>query len=311
MVKREKNRKIQRKNLTIWFNGIFTEDGGNRSRRGYYFLYTCLYIVMVFCIFGTFFANGKSFIWASDGWKQTFQALQYYAKWLRDIVGTLVLEHKLEIPTFSFSLGYGSDIITTLHYFVIGAPFSFLAVFVPIRYMAYFYGALILLRLYLAGVSFSAYCFHMMGKTRDAATPGQSSRAGVLVGAFVYVFCGFALHASVRHPFFITPMVWFPLILTGAEKILEGKNPLFMRLFVCLSAASNFYFFYMTAVLTALYVAGRLVMIKPGRKNMELAVLPGRVTASSFLGTCMAVVLLLPVILCFLGGCQDRKPPCD
>lgn len=243
MVKREKNRKIQRKNLTIWFNGIFTEDGGNRSRRGYYFLYTCLYIVMVFCIFGTFFANGKSFIWASDGWKQTFQALQYYAKWLRDIVGTLVLEHKLEIPTFSFSLGYGSDIITTLHYFVIGAPFSFLTVFVPIRYMAYFYGALILLRLYLAGVSFSAYCFHMMWKTRDAAAPGQSSRAGVLVGAFVYVFCGFALHASVRHPFFITPMVWFPLILTGAEKILEGKNPLFMRLFVCLSAASNFYFF--------------------------------------------------------------------
>ncbi|MCC8068064.1 MAG: YfhO family protein [Clostridiales bacterium] len=325
---------MQKKQPEMRGKEIISKGGRTGTRRGYFLLYTCLYVFMTVSVFGVFFVNGKSFIWVNDGWKQTFQALQYYAKWLRDIAEKLFFEHQLEIPRFSFSLGYGSDIVTTLHYYVIGDPFSFLAVFVPIRYMAYFYGTMILLRLYLAGVAFSIYCFHMMDKTDGSERSELPSDAGVLAGAFVYVFCGFALHASVRHPFFVNPMIWFPLILTGAEKILEGKSPLFMSFFVCLAAFSNFYFFYMIAILTALYVTGRLIMHTVKCRNLRVRpYLPGtaadrrkghslirssgsgqniretfgllaKITASSFLGTCMAAVLLFPVILCFLGDAR-------
>lgn len=44
----------------------------------------------------------------------------------------------------------------------------------------------------------SAYCFYM--KRRELPT---------LVGALCYAFCGFALYAGVRHPYFLNSMWYF------------------------------------------------------------------------------------------------------
>mgnify|MGYP002225045529 CR=1 FL=1 len=41
------------------------------------------------------------------------------------------MEHKLELPMWDMNIGYGSDILTTLHYYVIGDPLTLLSVFVP------------------------------------------------------------------------------------------------------------------------------------------------------------------------------------
>ena len=89
-----------------------------------------------------------------------------------------------------------------------GDPLNLLSVAVPTRYMAYFYSFLVVLRLYLAGLAFSGYCFYM----------GRKKNLAVLTGALCYVFCGYALFGAIRHPFFLNPMIYFPLILTGVEK---------------------------------------------------------------------------------------------
>lgn len=74
-------------------------------------------------------------------------------------------------------MGYGADILTTLHYYTIGDPLNLLSALVLPQYTEYLYNFLILLRMYLAGAAFSAYCLYR-GRTHAAALLGTSSRPG-------------------------------------------------------------------------------------------------------------------------------------
>ena len=78
-----------------------------------------------------FYFNGKSLIWSHDGVPQHINALAYYGKYLRNVLKTLVIDHKIFFPMWDMHIGFGSDILTTLHYYVIGDPLTLLSVFVP------------------------------------------------------------------------------------------------------------------------------------------------------------------------------------
>ena len=70
-------------------------------------------------------------MWSHDGVPQHLNSLAYYGRYLRQVLYTLFIEHKLSLPLWDMHIGYGSDILTTLHYYVIGDPLTLLAVFVP------------------------------------------------------------------------------------------------------------------------------------------------------------------------------------
>lgn len=108
-------------------------------------------------------------------------------------------------------------------------PFS---VVTPSAYAEEMYCLLILFRLYLAGIAFCAFCRKM-----------ECGRAASLCGAFAYAFCSFSIYAAVRHPYFASPMIYLPLILLGAEKILRKEKPMFYVAMIFVAAISNFYFF--------------------------------------------------------------------
>lgn len=296
--------KMRANDLRRWGDRLLPEGF---SRKRYFVYYTVIFAIMAVAVFGIFLFYGKSFIWSNDGWRQHYNALIYYGKWLRSIIRGVLLEGKLEIPAYSFSLGYGSDIITTLHYYVIGDPLTVFAVFVPTKYMAYFYHALILLRLYLSGVAFSLFCFYKTDQMRAEGTAALPSKMAVLVGTFVYVFCGYALFASVRHPYFTNPMIYFPLLLIGAEKILDRKKPWMFIVMALISAVSNFCFFYMIAVLTALYVVWQLVVRYSWKERCNAMKMLCKITGSAILGTCMSAVILIPVIYLFLGDARSAS----
>lgn len=164
-------------------------------------------------MFSVFIINKKSFIWVPDGLQQHFNALLYYRSWLLSILDTLVTEHKVSVPLWDMQIGLGSDVLTTLHYYVIGDPLNLLSVFVPDeKYMELFYNTMVLVRIYLAGLAFSAYCrYH-----------GQKPYS-TLLGAMVYDFC-FWVIIAVRHPYFLNPMIYLPLILVGVDKIYKNRN---------------------------------------------------------------------------------------
>ena len=262
----------------------------SRRRRRYFGIYTLAFWVTAFFVFLCFIQTNRSLIWSTDGWEQHYQALCYYAGWLRGILRGLLREHRLVIPSWEFHFGEGADVLNTLHYYVLGDPIALFSVFVPLRWMHYFYSFSCVLRMYLAGLSFSALAF----------TLGKRNRHAILAGALSYAFCGWCLLTAARHSFFLNPLILFPLLLTGLEQILQGKRPYCFILAAALSAACNFYFFYMIAILGVLYALIRLAL-RFGRDWRRGLALLLRLGGCALLGVCMAGVILLPVMLMFLS----------
>jgi uncharacterized membrane protein YfhO len=279
-----------------------------RIDRRYVLIYSGIFAVMALLVFAVFLMNGRSLIWSHDGWRQHARALLCYSDWLRGIISSIFTGGGASVPSYSFSLGYGADILGTLHYYVIGDPIAALSFFVPRRLIIpWFYTFSILLRFYLAGLAFSVYAFAMSRRvSRESAGSGFSYTA-VIAGAMVYTFSGFALLNGVWHPFFLMPMIFFPLIALGVERILEGEKATLFVLSTAAASLSNFYFFYMIVILTAIYALIRLIGTYGRKQRKTLFRKLGRLAASAVLGTAMSAVILLPVICTFFNSSRGRE----
>jgi len=263
--------------------------------------YTVLFSVCALAVLCHFIIKGKSLVWGGlsgniDGISQHYIALSYWGTYLIDIVRTLFTEGRLSIPLFDTSIGMGSDVIQTLSYYVIGDPLTLLSALVPRAYTEYLYDFLIVLRLYLAGLSFSAFALHFK----------KNNRFFTLIGSMVYVFSAYALFAAVRHPYFSNPMIYFPLVLLGAEYIFKGKKPWLFILSVTLAGVSNFYFFYMICILTVLYVLVRVFDFCPKGQRKRIWSYLWRFALYAILAVMMASVLLYPSLRTTLASSRQE-----
>lgn len=263
--------------------------------------YSGLFLVGALLMFYPFIEAGKGLVWDSDAVHQHLNAFIYLGRWLRDIVSSSVSEGGFVVPLWDFSIGYGSDIVTTMHYYAFGDPLNLLSALVPSRYAENAFGFLIVLRIYLAGLAFMAYVRSM----------GSSSRSAIL-GALVYAFCGWSLIASIRHPYFINPMIYLPLLAWGFEKILRKETPFLFIGAVFISAISNFYFFYMLLIAIVLYALFRFPSL-PHPSIASFGKLFGRSLFYGCTGVLMACIVLIPVIVLFLNtersGIQLQQDP--
>ncbi len=246
----------------------------NRRLR-YVLAYTILYLILAGLLVLFFKLQNRSLVYHADAWRQHLRALAYYGKWLRGNLWHLLHDHSLTPQAWSFGLGYGSDVLTTLHYYCIGEPLTALTVFIPERFTKYYFEFLILLRPYLAGLSFSAYAEYTIGRkqlhgTGSCTTTGSGSFP-ILCGALCYVFSGTVLYLGMLHPFFVTPMIYLPLLLLGVEKVLRERKPRIFLVTVWLAALSNFYFFYMLALMTAAYALVRVIARTRGEQAIRNA----------------------------------------
>ena len=219
-----------------------------KNRSQLFLIYTAAFLLCAAGVYACFIVKGRSLVVSGDGWKQHFTAFVYFGQYGRTALRTLLTEHQLVLPQWNFSLGYGGDILTTLHYYVIGDPLDLLSIACPTRYAVYLYSFLSLFRLYLAGLGFGAFCRY---KKQGAPLP-------VAVGSVCYVFFTYSFLMVARHPFFALPMVYLPLLLLGVEQVLAKRRPYLLIVTVFLAAVSNFYFFYMLAIITAIYTVYRL-----------------------------------------------------
>lgn len=261
-----------------------------KNKKQYFQYYTILFILAVILIFSWYFFTGTSFIWENDGWMQHYKALVYYSGYLRSIINGIITEHQLIIPAWDFNIGEGSDIMSALHYYVIGDPFTIFSVFVPESFMYIYYAGMLILRMYLAGIAFSYLCF----KT------GRTSNYAIMAGCLAYVFCYWVTVNVTRHPYFLNPVIYFPLLITGIEKILKKEKPYLLTITVLLSAASNFYFFYILVILTVIYVIIRFFNLYKKDWKKWISAL-WRIAAASVAGVLMCAVILLPVSFIFLN----------
>lgn len=218
----------------------------NNDKKTYVLLYTLLFCLLAPLVFFWFLWDGRSFIWINDGADQHFIALMYYGRTLREWISGIFTGQGIAFPLYDFAIGQGDDIITTLHYYCLGDPLALFFAFCPEQYTEYLYNFLVLLRFYLMGLSFSAFCFYQ-----------KKEASHTLLGAFLYAFCGFALIGAIKHPFFLNPLIYLPLLCLSIEKVLRKESSKLFIAMTALCAMSNFYFFYMLTVLAVLYAIVR------------------------------------------------------
>lgn len=263
------------------------------QRKYCYGVYTLMFLLMCIVAFLPFFTEGKSFVWGAgveDGLSQHFSALTYYGEALREFFRNLLAGHP-KLVMWDMSLGYGADILSTLNYYAIGDPLNLLYGFVSPKNTETMYDFMILLRMYLAGITFIMYARKMKKRSY-----------GTVIGALVYVFSGFCFRLGLRHPFFINPMIYFPLLCLGIEKIYQRERPYVFIFVVCVSAMSNYYFFYMLTIFAVIYAWIRFYKYTEENKmkNFFLTILKFGMYYT--LGIAMAAVILLPSVIGFLGN---------
>ena len=259
-----------------------------KFKPNYNVLYTLVFLFMTAVVFHYFAFSGKTSIWCVDGKVQNYNALVYTGIWLRDLAKNIFVNHSFSIPTYTFRLGYGGDIIQLLHYYALGDPFNLLSAFVPSSKTLILYHILMVLRLYFAGLTFSKMCLYF-NKNID--------KFALLAGALAYVFGSYALISVTRHPYFINPMIYMPLIILGLEKIRHKESPVIFVLGVFLSVVSQFYFLFQIAILSALYFVGKLIFERKKYTAKENLFYILRLAAYTLLGTAMACTVFLPVII--------------
>lgn len=255
-------------------------------------LYTAFFLVMSLIIWCPFYTDGKSMIWGYDGLYQTYGAMVYFSRYWKEFFSNL-FSGNLCLSMVDTSIGTGFDILTTLNYYGFGDPLLWFSLLFPQERMELCYNFLVILRYYLAGLTFGVYC-RSMGKR---AVPA-------LGGAFVYIFCGFALYAGVRHPYFMNPWIYFPLLCLGVEQILKGKKGYLLAVTAGISACSNFYFFYMLTILAFLYAIIRFISLyhRQWKEKFLRIFLSG--CGWYLLGICLGAVILVPDLLAILSSAR-------
>ncbi|MDR0485244.1 MAG: YfhO family protein [Elusimicrobiota bacterium] len=211
------------------------------NKKNYYLVYTLCFQILFIAMFWKFIFSGYSFISTEDPEAQHYIALVYWGQYLRSLFFSF-MSGNFSIPLWDFNIGYGADILSALHYYIIGDPLALLSFFVPLKYSQFLFSLLIFLRLYLAGLAFSLYSFKM-----------KAQGFPVLLGSLIYISCSFILYSVFTQPFFLNPLIYLPLLFIGAENIFEGKSPIFFITMVFISLASNFYFFYMLSIFIFVY----------------------------------------------------------
>ncbi|MDR3113134.1 MAG: YfhO family protein, partial [Endomicrobium sp.] len=275
---------------------IFHEDGALKKffsrvslndKEHYFYAYTLLFLVLSSFSFFWIWSDGKCLLMLGDGMHQHYPFLIYWGQMLRRIFMNFI-SGNFGIPLYDFNIGYGADIITSLHYNVIGDPLNLLSFFVPMKFSEELYDFLTVFRIYLAGLAFSFFYCSVAKKDNWGFS--------ALIGSVVYVFSAYPL-ISVFAPFFINQMIYLPLLLMGAERILDGKTPYFFIIMTSIALISNFYFFYPTTFLTAFFILVRMFFKKILFKDLKLII---RLFFYYFTGVLTACFIFIPNLIALL-----------
>lgn len=239
-----------------------------------YRAYTVCFAGLVLVLYGIFMLTGKSFIWQGDGLAQHYPILVKFYEWL----------HQGSLTGWDWSLGLGADKVTTFSYYVLGDPFAYLIWFFPKAHLEMGYNLLVLVRLYFSGLALMLFARQRHFK------PGSQ-----LFGTLVYTFTGFSLYVSIRHPFFLLPMILFPLLAYGIDHVYRGKSWLPLAGFTALALVGNFYFAYILAIGSLVYAVLRYLAV---RKTVVVPFrsLLGRLFGAGVVGFLLAGVLFIPSV---------------
>lgn len=116
---------------------------------------------------------------------------------------------------FDFRLGLGDDVIYALNYYGFGDITQLISAAVPYKYAEYAYDFVMVLKLWLAGISFLVYIKRYVQH--------QEYR---VVGALLYACNTYTFVWGFGFWMFLAPMMTFPLILSGIDTVCAREKKL-------------------------------------------------------------------------------------
>lgn len=255
-----------------------------KKRYGRYLLvYTILFAAVCLAVFLPYLTQGKSLIGNGDGQSQYILHLRYMGEWLRKTIRGF-LKGDFHPDRFDYTIGMGDDIDAVVRFH----PLDFLSVFFPTAKTALLYDMLTVLRCYLAGLGISAYLFHFR-------LDGYSA----LSAAMLYIFCGFTFGLGVVHPTYMSHMILFPLMLLGAEYMMDPerkRGPLLLTVTVALGFISNYYFMYISSFGLLGYVLIRFFAICRTQRTKNFFRLLAAMSLAYLTGLAISGIFLFPAI---------------
>ena len=258
----------------------------------YLLIYTIGFVTLYYVCYGQwFFKYNKALFRSYDGLNQHYLIFIYIGKLGRQIIKSLLIDHKLSIPLWNMGIGYGADVFTSIGAYL-PDPFNWISVFIPTRYSEIGYSFSIILKLYLSGLAFSFF-----------AHEKKLNYFQGLVGSIVYVFSGTALVIFIE-PFFMNPLYLFPFVIIGIDRLWENKMHFKMYvIFLTLIFANYFYFGYMSAILIVGYCIIKFYcQNKEERRIQKLLQLVVRFLLYSLLAVGLSMVVVLPIALVIMDA---------
>lgn len=212
--------------------------------------YTILFLFIGFVVFVQFALCKKTLIHSSDGY------LQYYP--------ILVKLKNFFLSTGDFTLwswdtGLGADFIGN-YALVLCDPFTYITLLFSNAYLDIGYSIMIVLKLYVAGLT-------MLGFLRYH----KKSNWTCLLSSIGYAFCAWAL-ISLQQEFFLNPLILFPLLIWGVDRVDDRKSPIVLILSIMASVVTSLYFSYMSAIFIALYIVTKYFLLE-GKKTFRTFVI--------------------------------------
>lgn len=248
-----------------------------------YGVYSILFIIISFIIFSPFLFRGNSFIPNADGYNQTFPVFVYCREfWLNLLQGNT--------KTFDFSIGLGDDVLVALGWPGLFDVFSVVSgLLFPKHLIEFAYGFSILLKFYLAGISFMLF-----------AKEYVRADEYVILGALLYSFNIYELFWGMNWSPFLCAPITLPLILLGIDKICKNdKVSFWMIVALFIQGLNGFYILYIEIIIVIIYFmfVAFFRLYNQNHYNLKQIIsITGWVALNGFLGVLSSAIILFPTI---------------
>lgn len=250
-----------------------------------YLLFSLLFSLIALIVFGLHLLGGGTLIWGGDGIAQHYPALVKFHQDLQNFI------FRGKIPDlWQWNIGLGQDYIQTFSYYLLGDPFVYPIAFLPESFLPDYYSIMIIIRLYCAGLAFIFAARYFI----------KASNFSLALGAIVYVFSGYSAYSSFSHPFFLNPLIIFPILIVSLNRLLKGRSIIPFILMVALTLWVNFYFAYILALGTVIYWIIELVFQRDYRKFKNVI----KVILGAITGFLLSAVLSVPSIYFLMNSAR-------
>lgn len=255
----------------------------------FFVMYVIAFSIVFVASFIGFYWTSKSFLRSYDGLDQHYLYFVYMGEWLRSVIADSIAAGHLVVPMWNTGIGLGGDVITTMGAYL-GDPFNWVSVFIAPQHAEAAFNVMIVARFFFAGLAFAWYGFNH-----------GDSRFAVLCGAVSYAFSGYMLVTFIES-FFATPMVLFPLLLLGADRLFQGRSPVLFIVAAALFFIDYFYFAYMACLFLVPYCICCYLRYAPLRSAGSFILWVLKVLGCLTLGALISCVILLPIVSVMMGA---------